>query len=253
MGKPRVDSPTGYYHVIQRGTGKQILFEDQRDYIRYLDKLVKCRDELDFVIGAYCLMANHTHMLLRGDSAVLAKLFLRLGTSYSRYYNTKYEHVGHVFQGRYLSEPIIDEAYLRACIRYIHNNPVKAGYGKRDEYQWSSYNEFINGDGITNVSDILDILGGVDAFRELCASKDNELDDEFLDYNRIARRHDKGLRIIRQELGYDCKNGLVVQSLDKSTRNRIILQLKMSGLSQKNIELLTGVSRSIVRRIGFDD
>lgn len=247
MSKTRVESPTGYYHVIQRGTGKQMLFEDQSDYLRYLNRLVEYGKDEEFELAAYCLMPNHTHLLIRSNSEALGKVFHRFGTSYSRYFNAKYQHAGHVFQGRYLSEPITDEGYLRACVRYIHNNPVKAGYCKRDEYQWSSYNEFIQGSGIAETAGLLAALGGVDAFVHLCESVGNDSED-FLDYGNFELRSASGLDVIRRELGGECKSGLVVKGLDRQTRNKILVELKGCGLSNKQIELLTGVSKSIVKR-----
>jgi hypothetical protein len=60
--------------------------------------------------------------------------------SYSQYFNRKYKRQGHLFQDRYLSEPIDDERYLLTVFRYILNNPQKVGISAAD-YEWSSYNK----------------------------------------------------------------------------------------------------------------
>lgn len=93
--RPREESETGYYHVMQRGAGKQILFEDDTDYQRYLDKLLECKNEIGFLLPAYCLMNNHVHLLIRTTQLRdLSKAMSRIGTSYAAYYNNRYQHVG---------------------------------------------------------------------------------------------------------------------------------------------------------------
>ena len=131
--RAREISPTGYYHVIQRGVGKQILFEDEKDYKRYLRKLRESKEQYQVSVVAYCLMSNHVHLLLHSeDIAAISRMMRVLGASYASFYNIKYDHTGHVFQDRYLSNPIRDEEHLLTCIRYIHNNPVRAGIDTRE-------------------------------------------------------------------------------------------------------------------------
>lgn len=66
----------------------------------------------------------------------------KLGVRYSQYFNRKYKRQGHLFQNRYLSEPIDDERYLLTVLRYILNNPRKAGICAA-EYEWSSYRMYV--------------------------------------------------------------------------------------------------------------
>mgnify|MGYP000985683275 FL=1 len=64
----------------------------------------------------------------------------RLNTVYAKYYNKKYSRVGYVFRDRYKSEGIYSEEHLYNCIKYIYDNPVKAGICKRpEEYLYSNY------------------------------------------------------------------------------------------------------------------
>lgn len=147
--QPRTESSKGYYHVMQRGTGKQTIFESNNDYMFFLKKVEHAKESYNFDLIAYCLMHNHTHLLIRTDTVEeLSQIMHSIGTGYARYFNSKYDHVGYVFQDRFLSEPIESERYLLACVRYIHNNPVKAKISTRGDYQWSSYNEYLSGPGI---------------------------------------------------------------------------------------------------------
>ena len=84
-------------------------------------------------------MDNHVHLVIKEQQDSISRIMKRLGTSYAHYYNKKYKRIGHVFQDRYKRETIEDESYLLSVIRYIHNNPEKAGICRKQEYRWSSY------------------------------------------------------------------------------------------------------------------
>ena len=254
----RIESPIECYHVTQRGVGKQILFEDKRDCIRYINKIQECKSTIDFEVIAYSLMNNHVHLLIRTAKIEdLSKLMRIIGTSYARYFNTKYDRSGYVFQDRFHSFPINDESQLFACISYIHNNPVKAGYCKvLEDYEWSSYQEYLdvldkplaeeNNMMIADVRFLRGILDGKQHFIEI-----NQTED---DYKKVvAESNDaimaRGQTIINNSLGYRYDNGLIVNQLSKPVRDKIIIELRNSGMTYKQIELLTGVSKTIQRRI----
>ncbi len=91
---------------------------------------------------AYCLMGNHVHLLMRTDEndEPMGQIFRRICAQYVYWYNGKYERVGHLFQDRFRSEPIENDAYLLSVLRYIHQNPVKAGMvHDMADYPYSSY------------------------------------------------------------------------------------------------------------------
>lgn len=245
--RPREESKTGYYHVMQRGAGKQILFEDNMDYQRYLDKLLECKNEIGFSLPAYCLMNNHVHLLIKTNQLRdLSKTMSRIGTSYAAYYNVRYDHVGNVFQGRFLSSPINDEQYLLECVKYIHNNPVKAGFGSIDEYVWSSYSEYIDGGGIADTEEIMTLFSSCKQFEEFHKI---ESKIEFDDCDVVASTFDDGLRIIRDYFNNELESAMIVKMLGKKNRDNVIREMKKYGLTNHQIELITGISRDLVRRI----
>lgn len=246
----RLESPTGYYHITQRGMGKQIIFEHDSDYERYLDKLVEYREIFNFKIIAYCLMNNHIHLLIKISNVnELSKLMRAIGTSYANYFNAKYEHSGAVFQNRFNSEIIQDDKYLFDCIKYIHNNPLKAGFSLRENYRWSSYNSYASKNGIADISDILEKFGNIESFIEFSKKDDNNYDVNHLSEPIGPAFWQKGLSIINNELGIECNNGFIVKQLNREKRNRIIRSLKHSGFTPKEIELLTGVSKFIICKL----
>ncbi|HOO89908.1 MAG TPA: transposase [Syntrophales bacterium] len=127
------------YHVTQRGNYRQTVFETAGDYRQYLAWLKEYSEKYSLDIWSYCLMNNHVHFVCvpRNDDS-LARTLNTLHMRYSQYYNRRKGITGHLWQGRYYSS-ILDEVHLYAAIRYVENNPVRAGIVQEPEgYMWSS-------------------------------------------------------------------------------------------------------------------
>jgi len=151
--KIREISGTGIYHVMLRGVNKQRIFENPSDYeaMYRILKFVQSTDvnqhavaENEYFLYAYCLMDNHLHLLIQPNHNELGQIVKRISTAYALYFNRKYERIGHLFQDRYKSETVEDTAYFFTLLRYIHNNPVKAGRCLTPaQYSYSSWHEYI--------------------------------------------------------------------------------------------------------------
>ena len=99
-------------------------------------------------------MGNHLHLLLKINETPLESVMKRIITKFVYFYNTKYARIGHLFLDRYKSEPVEDDEYLLQAVRYIHQNPVKAGMcTKPGDYVFSSYNEYMYGQAEIEVTD----------------------------------------------------------------------------------------------------
>ena len=134
--QPRVSSGTEIYHVMMRGINHQNIFEEPEDYYQFINTLDRLRvlyDDLglpcgtSFTLYGYCLMANHFHLLIREREDTIGNIVKRIASSYVYYYNHKYLRDGHLFKERFKSEPVNDMEYFTTLLRYIHQNPVKAG------------------------------------------------------------------------------------------------------------------------------
>lgn len=170
-----------YYHLYNRGNSKQKIFHNTEDYQRFVALLYTCNSESSFKmfliesssnkdpylwergrpivsIGAYCLMPNHFHLLIteKGDGGI-SKFIQKLSTAYVMYYNQKYERTGSLFEGKFKSEHLSTDRYLKYVFSYIHLNPIKLLQkdwkeaeikNKReavrylDGYEYSSYLEY---------------------------------------------------------------------------------------------------------------
>lgn len=139
-------APEEYFHIYNRGTEKRKIFLDKNDYKRFLKCLYLCnsinpiklrnvskektfyyeREETIVDIGAYCLMPNHFHVLIRAKKDGGVSSFMeKIQTAYSMYFNKKYQRTGSLFQGPFKAQHVARDEYLKYLFAYIHLNPIK--------------------------------------------------------------------------------------------------------------------------------
>lgn len=246
----RLKSQSGVYHVMWRGIDRQNIFLDDEDRQKFLETLsgVKLRSNLQ--IYAYCLMSNHVHFLVAEKDEPLGLAMKRLGSSYVQRYNLQHDRIGHLFQGRYVSEPVETDRYLLAAIRYIHQNPVKAGLTDCcANYRWSSYQAYLSGSdagaGLTDIHFALNVAGGLQPF---LTYHDESNADEFADVGAIERISDADLRMMLEKLlqGFPV---VMMGQLEPHQRIRVLGQAKaISGASLRQIARVTGLNKTAVER-----
>jgi len=141
MARPlRLESPGNFYHVTVRGDRKEPIFESDADRVSLLQLINEAVDLHHWHLLAYCLMDNHYHLEVETPIANLAAGMRRIDGAYTQRYNSRYQRVGHVFQGRYKALPILTEQHLFGACRYIVRNPLRAGLVQDPaEWEWSSY------------------------------------------------------------------------------------------------------------------
>lgn len=157
MRKPRYYYESNFYHVMVQGDEKKYIFQSYRNKEKYLYYLKHNAFRNDVEIIAYCIMDNHVHVLLFcPDIERISKMMSQCNTSFGMYYSKKRQNVGHVFRDRFRSESIYTKEHLINCIKYIHNNPVKAHICDEPvKYHFSSYRDFSNLDSrIKEISDL---------------------------------------------------------------------------------------------------
>ncbi len=179
MTSKRIIAPGEYYHVFNRGAHRQGIFKNRADWQRFLfnvlflqsphlfknihritesfvsevgfsvpDEDIESIIESRFVeVVSFCLMPNHFHLLVKESTeGGIARYMQRISDGYTKYYNTKYEATGHLFQGRYKAVHIETDSQLLYLSAYIHRNPreLREWSGKEFEYPWSSLQDFTN-------------------------------------------------------------------------------------------------------------
>lgn len=210
-------APGEYYHLFNRGAGKQIIFKDRADRVRFLFLVIFFQSDLNFPnlgrdikqflnfgqhsvltkegqskaheviirrsveLISFSLMPNHFHILVKEiEEDGIAVYMQRVLNSYTKYFNTKYEKSGHLFQGPYGAVHVEDNEQILYLSAYIHRNPreLKEWFGKEDLYEWSSYSDFLREN---RFGDLLmpDIITGQfknkDKYKEFVATNTSKL------------------------------------------------------------------------------
>jgi REP element-mobilizing transposase RayT len=141
MGRPwRIEYPGALYHVLSRGNERRDIFFDDKDRHLFIKTLGEMSDRFEVEIFAYALMPNHYHLLIQTHRPNLSRSMQWFGVSYTNRFNARHDRSGHLFQGRFKSILVENDAYLIELSCYIHRNPVRAGIARRlADYRWSSY------------------------------------------------------------------------------------------------------------------
>ena len=172
-----------YYHIFNRGSDKRDVFLKPRDFSRFIQTLYyyqfsgpkpkfsmlskdtrlafKGSEESKLVeILCYCLMPNHCHFLVRQvKEDGIAKFVSQLFNSYTKYFNTKYQRVGALFQGVFKAVRIETDEQLVHVSRYIHLNPAVSQLDDNlINYPWSSLAEYLEDERLCSTKEILEFF-----------------------------------------------------------------------------------------------
>ena len=141
---PRIHLPGGFYHVYARGNGKQAIFLDHADRLRWEKIVCEGLQRYNHLIHAYCWMTNHVHMLIQAGEKPLAYFVSSLLSRYAKSLNRKTARSGHVFERRHGEKLVKDDGYLLELVRYIHQNPQRAGIVSGvGDYKWCSHQAYV--------------------------------------------------------------------------------------------------------------
>ena len=137
---PRLEFPDAVYHIMARGNERSSIYWDDGDRRHFLELLAEVGGGFRWRILAYCLMTNHYHLLVQTREPNLARGMRQLNGLYAQGFNRRHGRVGHLFQGRYSARLVQTDEYLRAAVRYIVRNPVRAGLCREPHgWRWSGH------------------------------------------------------------------------------------------------------------------
>ena len=244
----RIKSKTNIYHVMSRGLNKHLLFDDEEDYLRYLQLLDDIKKEYRIKIYAYCLMSNHVHIIIKDDEEMISTAMRMLNSRYAMYYNKKNNRVGYVFSDRFKSEAIETKEYLMKCIRYIHQNPVKENICKKTyNYKFSSIHAYRRDKG-----NLYHIVEKPSIFNKL-----NK--EEFLKWNE-APTSDKCMDIANNKLSdkeviaellkvANVKKVNEFRNMEEPIKMIVILKLIDKGIPMMQLSRITGIYYSKIQKL----
>ncbi len=208
MARNLIFSIEEHYHIYSRGVDKRLIFIDEYDRDRFIKLLFLSNSEKSFVyrdiqdkslseidmgeklvaIGAYCLMPNHFHILVKEiTEGGISKFMGKLLTGYSSYFNKRHGRTGRLFEGAFKAEHADSDEYLKYLFSYIHLNPIKliqSDWKKGgisnikqakeylNKYKYSSYLDYVGLDRKENIIVTKDAFPGyfievVDMQREI--------------------------------------------------------------------------------------
>ena len=129
---------------MNRGRRQEDIFQDEGDYLLFLEVLKDTAKMWNLKVSAYCLMTNHYHLLVQTPDGNLARCMRHLNGVYTQRYNRKHGLDGQLFRGRYKAVLVDEDSYLLELLRYIHRNPLEAGMVTvLDAYVWSSHRGYL--------------------------------------------------------------------------------------------------------------
>lgn len=245
----RKKGESGFYHVVTKGDGGQIIFESDENRAFYLIVLEAAVAAHAVELHAFCMMDNHVHLLVRDRGDALSTFMKQLDETYAMYYAKTTARVGHVFQKRYWSEPIETDERFLATLRYIHANPEPAGMCAAKDYQWSSYGAYAGKSkklGFVTTDFALELLGGAGKFAAFQKSG-GRFAEPFP--GSTLRRHltsDELVQIAADLIGRD--ELVNIRGMKPRDRAEMLGVLVNAGFTDGEIGRVTGMGKSSIHR-----
>ena len=257
----RKKSGTGIYHVMLRGINRQDIFEDDEDCLQMTSILRGQSERYDekghllppyCTFYAYCLMSNHLHLLIQEREEAISDIVKRIGVTYAHYFNKKYERSGHLFQDRFRSEPVDNIEYFVTLLRYIHQNPLKAGIVDNiDDYPWSSWNYYVVDTSSISFCSTKSVFARINQADLIELIKTPFEDDgQILDIDTDGSKSisDSDVKAFLQ-MTQGIANPLMVQSLEKTRRNVVLRAALSYGAGIRQLSRLTGISFGVIQKL----
>ncbi|MBU3092623.1 transposase [Clostridium sp. CM028] len=143
--KAREKTDDSIFHIMCKSISEINLFKDDEDKNKYLSLVKKYKYLYNFKIYGYCLMDNHSHLMIDANGTDISKAMHGINFSYAMYFNKKYKREGHLFKDRFKSKIVNNERYLKTLSLYIHNNPTDIDEYKNcpEKYAFSSLAIFL--------------------------------------------------------------------------------------------------------------
>lgn len=244
--RARRTAGSGIYHVMLRGVNRDPIFLDDEDRTYFLRTLGTVRDASGCRVLAYCLMDNHVHLVLRTGAEPLGAIVKRLGVRYVRWFNGRYDRVGHLFQDRFKSVPVETDPHFVSLLRYVWNNPVKAGLVVRpDEYRWSSRRCF-GGPSHLIDADELDALLASDPLADDVGEELPLWDGPRSPGSRPRYSDEQAAALLEQACGAVSPDEFL--RLAERTQRMAIRELRVRSVSFNQLAAITGISATTLKR-----
>lgn len=244
----RVHSKSNIYHVMIRGNNKKDIFIDDWDRAFFMKLLKEYAERSEFRLYAYCLMSNHIHLLIDTGGKPIGQVIKPIASRYASWFNQKYEKIGHLFQDRFKSEPVENRRYFLTVLRYIIQNPLKAGLeNSLGHYRWNCYTAYTdNDDSVIDTQYAVKVAGNRQFLLDFIQVRNDDVVMEITDADE-RKLSDSVARSVMTEITH-CLTPSTFLRKTKTLQKEYIKILLDKGLSIRQISELTGWSKSAVFR-----
>jgi len=234
--KARLKDSDAIYHIICKSISEVTLFRDCEDKEKYLSLLKKYKKLYNVKIYGYCLMNNHSHLLVDSNGADISKVMHGINFSYAMYFNKKYKREGHLFKDRFKSKIVDNENYLKTVSLYIHNNPTDISEFRDypERYAFSSLGIYIgkrrDNFGLVDYSFVMGFFGStLDKARKnyyslICGCNDEKLKQQ-LEFEDEKTEYRSGRTLLVRNFTSDDIMEFIASKMDIS---KILLNIKYS-------------------------
>jgi len=251
--KPRLRSKSGIYHVVLQGASGKDIFRDEEDYLQFLLTLIRKQpvessdgeQTVGYTVYAYCLLPTHLHLLISEGAETIGASLKRVNSSYAHYFNRKYATDGSLYKGRFMSEPVEDDAHFQAVLHHIHQNPVSHQQASSpDDYPYSSWHEYQS------------LPSTLPSLCELCRLPHPKIVNSQLSIinclelrpQPVPKPSDGQVWLSIVKL-CGARDKAEFLSLPAASRLTILTSLRRQGASVRQLESLTGIGRGIIQRL----
>ena len=253
--KLRTYSNSKTYHIIFKGIDNQDIFYEDEDRIFFLKQISKTKNIFNYSLYAYCLMDNHIHLVLKCENDFLSKIAQSLMIRYVHFFNSKYKRTGPLLQNRFKSKNIESKDYFLRVCRYVHRNPENAGICKTEDYQWSSYKEYLQKEKLVNKKILLYYYNNnLYDFIQYTQANDSLQDlKDFAEYELVEKLTDEQLcKIILCKFNINKTADIpdfFKRSLKQISEKNLILLSQIKGTNISQLSRITRISRAKLRML----
>lgn len=288
MPRPlRQSIESGCYHITIRGINRQDIFLDDEDRTHFLDIVSICKDITGMKLYNYALMSDHIHLQVAAGNESISTTMQRIQVRFVRWYNKKYDRVGHLFQNRFDSRVITNERGLLAVWHYIMRNPANAGMESYpgERYFWTGYGDYFPAKApassgyygeLTDIELIQDLVGSEEKLMHLLMAEGKRLVEAIAEngemdifgqetpcldstaggsdpnlanhMSRCSCLSDETARAIMQELS-GCATSYEYQKLPMNHRKQYFVPMSRRGISVRQMNRITGCDRRTITRV----
>lgn len=243
---------TGFYHVCARGTGKQLIFENDADRWEFLELMRDCCCDARVTIVAWCLMGDHVDLVLLDYEDEMSAAMQRLLLTYARRFNKRTGRAGCLFRERFERRSLDTDWQVMEAVRSVHANPQEAGIALIERYPWSSFDEYLRAydndmtRGFSDPSCMLELFGSTEGFIAYLLSTPDGGEPAMPDMEETEWERHAFAEKLAKGLGVPLRG---VKAAPPAQRNIVILGLHDAGFTVRQIERYTGIGKSTVSRI----